>query len=236
VGDEYDLLYPSEAFETETAVTVLAALAHAHGGKSAIEFGIGTGRIALGLHRLGLAVSGIDGSERMVAQLRRKPQGASIPVWIGDFRSTCIGETAAVVVLVFNGIFHPSGRAAQLEIFRNAARHLLTGGFFVVETLVLGDRQQNGQWSISPRYVGRDHVELQALRFDSSSRRLERNLIHIRPQGLRVIPTADIYVSPQELDELAEATGFQLADRRASWSGKPFEDTSPRQVSVYQLR
>lgn len=60
VGDEYDLLYPSEAFETETAVTVLAALAHDHGDKSVIEFGIGTGRIALGLHRLGLAVSGID--------------------------------------------------------------------------------------------------------------------------------------------------------------------------------
>ena len=51
-------------------VDFLAALA---GEGAALEFGIGTGRVALPLAERGVRVQGIDLSEAMVAKLRQKP-------------------------------------------------------------------------------------------------------------------------------------------------------------------
>ena len=65
-----------EAAVVEATTDFLAELA---GGGVALELGIGTGRIALPLAERGVAVSGIDLSEAMVARMRAKPGGDRIP-------------------------------------------------------------------------------------------------------------------------------------------------------------
>src|SRR5881398_1724211 len=82
----------------EPAVDLLAELA---GGGRALEFGIGTGRIALPLSRRGVPVHGIDLSRAMVARLRAKPGGDAIGVTIGDFATTRVDGTFSVAYLVF---------------------------------------------------------------------------------------------------------------------------------------
>ena len=57
---------------------------------SALELGIGTGRIALPLAKRGIRVNGIDLSEAMVARLRSKPGAEEIGVSIGDFATTTV--------------------------------------------------------------------------------------------------------------------------------------------------
>ena len=69
----------------EPAVDFLADLA---GEGRALEFAIGTGRIALPLAQRGVAVHGIDMSNAMVARMRAKPGGEDIDVTIGDFSTT----------------------------------------------------------------------------------------------------------------------------------------------------
>jgi 2-polyprenyl-3-methyl-5-hydroxy-6-metoxy-1,4-benzoquinol methylase len=54
----------------DTAIDVLAELA---GRGKALEFGIGTGRIALPLAARGVSVYGIDLSQPMVARMRANP-------------------------------------------------------------------------------------------------------------------------------------------------------------------
>src|SRR5919202_1581128 len=54
----------------EPAVATLAELA---GDGAALEFAIGTGRIALPLAQKGVPVTGIDSSQAMLDQLRAKP-------------------------------------------------------------------------------------------------------------------------------------------------------------------
>jgi len=218
-------------------VARLAGLAMARPECSVLEFGIGTGRLALPLHRMGVQVAGIDGSERMVAQLRTKPHGEDIDVVIGDYRDARVGDaTFSVVVLAFNGIFDPRGLTVQLDIFRNAARHLAMGGCFVVESWVMTDAQRNGSWSVLPRYVGAEHVELQMARFDLSRNTIERTLVHLRSHGSEFVTVTDTYASPGELDVMAEVTGFQRVARYGHWDGSEFTVTSANQVSVYVRR
>src|SRR5438093_13038132 len=87
----------------EPAVDFLAALA---GDGAALELGIGTGRVAVPLAARGVEVHGIDLSEAMVAQLRAKPAAADIGVTMGDFATTKVDRTFALVYLVCNTIMN----------------------------------------------------------------------------------------------------------------------------------
>jgi SAM-dependent methyltransferase len=236
VGAEYDLLYPGAYFETEAAVAALAALVRSvpAGSGSILEFGIGTGRLALPLLDHGFVVAGIDASEVMLAQLRAKPRGEEIDIVMGDFACERVPGLFSVVVLALNGITDPSTRDAQLACFRNARRHLEPGGSFVVETYVLHSEQLDGDWSIWPRLVQHEHVELQLSRYDPATSFLERTLVHLRPDGVRVIAVKDNYAWPGELDLMARAAGLQLRSRHAGWMGEAFDASSRQHVSIYE--
>ncbi|AEW99236.1 hypothetical protein SCATT_p10430 (plasmid) [Streptantibioticus cattleyicolor NRRL 8057 = DSM 46488] len=60
----------AETFRPEAVEPVAGVLAELAGDGRALEFGVGTGRIALPLARRGVAVHGIDLSRAMVARLR----------------------------------------------------------------------------------------------------------------------------------------------------------------------
>ena len=114
----------------EPAVDFLAGLA---GDGAALELGIGTGRIALPLAARGVPVHGIELSKAMAAKLKAKPGGENIGVTIGDFSTATAEGTFALAYLVFNTIGNLTTQEAQVECFRNVARHLAPGGFFVIE-------------------------------------------------------------------------------------------------------
>src|SRR5215216_7961791 len=85
----------------EPVVDLLADLAF---DGTALELGIGTGRIALPLSQRGVRVHGIDLSEAMVARLRAKPGAERIGVTVGDFATTRVDGRFSVAYLVFNTI------------------------------------------------------------------------------------------------------------------------------------
>src|SRR4051794_16749084 len=57
-------------------------------GGRALEFAIGTGRVAVPLAGRGVPVTGIELSGDMVAQLRTKVDAATIPVVLGDMAAS----------------------------------------------------------------------------------------------------------------------------------------------------
>jgi SAM-dependent methyltransferase len=120
-------------YAPEVIDPVVGFLAGPAGDGRALEFGIGTGRIALPLAERGVPVHGIDLSKAMVARLRAKPGAAGIGVTIGDFATTTVEGSFTLVYLVFNTINNLTTQAAQVACFRNAAAHLEPGGCFVIE-------------------------------------------------------------------------------------------------------
>ena len=94
------------------------------GDGAALEFAIGTGRIALPLAERGVRVAGIDNSEAMVARLRAKPGAEAIDATVGDFATTRVDGEFSLVYLVFNTIFNLVTQDAQVACFENAAAHL----------------------------------------------------------------------------------------------------------------
>ena len=108
----------------EPTVDLLTRLA---GSGRALELGVGTGRLAIPLARRGVPVHGIDLSTEAIARLRGKPGGDQVDVTIGDFATTRVEGSFALVYLVFNTIMNLVTQDAQVDCFRNAAAHLAPG-------------------------------------------------------------------------------------------------------------
>ena len=87
IAEHYKTLWP-ELFEPAVLTSTVDFLAQLSDGGSALELGIGTGRIALPLSQRGVRVRGIELSPAMVTQLQAQPGGASIEVTIGDIATT----------------------------------------------------------------------------------------------------------------------------------------------------
>ena len=117
----------------EPAVSFLADLA---GDGRALELGIGTGRLALPLHRRGIRVDGIELSAAMVEQLHAHPGSADIDVTIGDFSTTKVHGLFTLAYLVRNTIMNLTTQDAEVDCFLNVASHLEPGGCFVIEVVV----------------------------------------------------------------------------------------------------
>jgi SAM-dependent methyltransferase len=205
-----------------TTADFLAPLAS--GG--ALEFAIGTGRIALPLARRGVRVAGIDLSSDMVAQLRKKPSGDEIPVAIGDYATTKVDGTFSLVYLVFNSINNQTTQEAQVASFENAAAHLVPGGCFVVE-LGLGSGAPLQVFDLSDTHVGVDEYNpatqrLVSHHFTLDNGRWERVSVPFRS------------VAPGELDLMARLAGMLLRERWSGWNREPFTSDSRKHVSVWE--
>ena len=111
-------------------------LAHLAGDGAALEFAVGTGRVAVPLVARGVPVTGIELSPPVVAQLRRTVDEAALPVAVGDTTTTVVEGTFSLVHLVWNSISNLRTQAEPVACSGNAARHLAPGGRFVVELRV----------------------------------------------------------------------------------------------------
>jgi len=121
----------------EATVDCLVELAD---GGAAMEFAIGTGRVAVPLAARGVPVAGIELSADMLDVLRSKPEASDITAVEGDMAVTFVEGEFSLVYLVFNTIQNLTTQDEQVACFENAARHLRPGGRFVIETSVPGSR------------------------------------------------------------------------------------------------
>jgi hypothetical protein len=213
----------------EPAVDVLSALA---GGGRALEFAIGTGRIALPLAARGVDVCGIDLAPAMVERLREKPGGRDLSATIGDFASARVEGTFRLVYLVFNTIGNLITQDDQVACFSNAAIHLESGGCFVIEVGVPEVRR------LPP---GERHVVFHADgeswgidEYDAASQALVSHHFRREGGGLRHRAIPFRYVWPGELDLMARIAGLTLESRWADWHRQPFDHESTSHVSVWR--
>ncbi len=230
VAEDYDStsmdMYDSQVLEP--TVDFLAATAQ---GGAVLEFGIGTGRVALPLARRGLAVSGIDLSADMLAQFQRKPGADSIVTMVGDFATTTMPGRFALVYLIYNTISNLTTQTEQVACVRNAARHLAPGGRFVIELWVPDLRRfPHGlpafPFMVTPSHLGFDEI-------DTATQQGVSRHYFINGDHATRFDTPYRYVWPSELDLMAQLAGLTFEERWADWDRSPFTSDSSKHVSVW---
>jgi len=219
-------------FEPQVLDPTVDLLAELAGPGPVLEFAIGTGRVAIPLAARGLSVTGLECSQPMIDVLHEK--APELPVIPGDMASTLVSGSFSLVYLVFNTIGNLRTQAEQVECFRNAARHLLPGGRFVVEVGVpslrrLPPGQAAVPFDLSERHLGFDTYDLvtqQAISHHFT--RQADGSYHRGTHNFRC-------VWPSELDLMAQLAGMELESRYAGWSREPFTGESESHVSIWRL-
>jgi SAM-dependent methyltransferase len=238
--DDVELLNSTPA-TVGPAVRKLCALNDAAGGGPVLEFAIGTGRIALPLRERGVEVHGIELSQDMVTQMRRKPGGDDVPVVIGDMATARVpgAGSFSLVYLVYNTISNLLDQSEQVECFANAAAHLRPGGLFVIELFIPQIRRTPPGVTSAAFDVSEEHVGFDV--FDFANQRLTSQ--HYWPRARQDRAGAAMashasqhrYAWPAELDLMARLAGMVPYARWEDWSDAPFTGESTQHVSVWQL-
>ena len=221
-------------FSPQVLDPTVNSLARLAGAGRALEFAIGTGRVAVPLRQKGIPVVGIENAPAMIAQLRQKADEATIPVVLGDMATATAPGQFALVFLVYNTLSNLLTQAEQVACFRNAARHLTAGGRFVIELWVpelrkLPPGTDAVVWQSEQDCIGLDTYDV-----------LEQQVVshHVRfgeGKQASVFRSPHRYVWPAELDLMGQLAGFELESRHADWAGSPFTADSRSHVSVYRM-
>jgi SAM-dependent methyltransferase len=231
VAQRMEALWP-ELFDPEFVNPSVDFLVDAARGGSALEFGIGTGRVALPLSERGVRVHGIELSAPMVAELRTRPGAGEIGVTVGDFATANVGETFALVYLLRNTITNLTTQEEQVECLRNAAAHLEPGGCFVIENYVPELRRlppgvTTHVFVATPTHVGVGDYDF--------VRQIEVSRHWWLLDGeLRTFSSPHRYLWPGELDLMARMAGLTLRERWSDWHREPFTNESRSHISVWE--
>ena len=109
---------------------------------SVLELGVGSGRIALPAVRKGASVTGVDLSETMIEQAKKrraklpKSKREAFKLHHGDMRQLDLGQTYDLITIPFNAFMHMYTLEDVDGCLTCVAKHLAEGGRLILDVLI----------------------------------------------------------------------------------------------------
>lgn len=226
----YDDLFESR----DDPAVVSDVLLELAGDGRVLEFGVGTGRMALPLAARGVEVHGVDSSPAMLERLRQKPGGNHVQTTLGDITDVCVSGSFSVVVIGFSTIFLLGSQDRQISCFANAAKHVERGGLVVVEAFVPDHSRWTRGQQVSVARMDDDIVELHVGVHDAAIQQITTQHVVLSRSGVDFRPNHLRYAWPSELDLMARLAGLRLKERWSTWGRDPYTAESGSHISVYE--
>ncbi len=225
------------------------------GGRT-LELGCGTGRVLMPTAAAGCAITGLDRSEFMLAQCRRKvagqPQDVQRRVRLvqGDMTDFDTGETYSLVTIPFRSFQHLVTADEQKACLRGIHRHLAAGGRLVID--VFNPRLDR---LYDPKYTEeKEDVPEVALPDGRRFRRTSRTAAFHRDQQYNDIEITYHVTHPDgrtertvqafpmrycfryEMEHLLELCGFRVIDLFGNFERSAYSSDSPEMVFAARKR
>jgi SAM-dependent methyltransferase len=216
------------------------ALAKREGGPI-VEWGAGTGRLAVPLATAGFEVTAVELSERMVEEGRKK--GGTVEWVHGDMKSAKLARRYKLAVCAFNAFLCLPSVDEALAFLRNAREHLVPGGLLVIEVSAFSPEelaQERGGSELRHDFTRElpdgklDRFSVS--RYDAASQLLRMRLfyeLHAASGELKEKRAHDLNIRVTWRDELAlmlRLTGLQAEAVYGGFEGEPFTAESDQLI------
>ncbi len=233
-GPEYASMY-DQLFDDRHNVEIVAdRLQELAGAGPVLEFGVGTGRLALPLARRGVAVTGVDNAAAMLDLLRAKVTTEPVTGLLGSMVDGSFGGPYSLVFVVFTSIYLVGEQADQVATFRNAARHLRIGGHFLVEGFSHNRSRFPGNQQIDVEHLANDEVGLRLGLLDPAAQVIRSLHLTLDSSSTRFRPDRYRFIYPSEMDLMGQLAGMRLVSRWSDWGKGQFDGSSNYQIVVYE--
>jgi SAM-dependent methyltransferase len=237
LADLYDLEY-SHSYD----VTLWLALAGREGGPI-VEWGAGTGRIAIPLAEAGFDVTAVELSERMIDEGRKK--GAKVEWVHADMKSAKLEQRYNVAVCAFNSFLCLLDVDGALTYLRNAREHLEPGGLLGIEVSAFSPEElaeEPGGPELRHDFTrelpdGRlDRFSIS--RYDAASQLLRMRLFYElygtsgELEDRRAHDLTIRVVGRAELELMLRLAGFEVEAVYGGFEGEPFTSASDHLIAL----
>jgi SAM-dependent methyltransferase len=230
-ADVYDDWY-QDISDVDATINLLTELAADFAPLPVLELGVGTGRLAIPLAARGIEVVGLDASAAMLAKLAQNDPTCSVLAVRGDMVDDQPAGPFSLIFVAFNTFFNLLTEARQRSCFEAVAERLVPGGSFVIEAFVPEPQLDS---SVGVRSMTVDSVVLSVTTHDAQSQTVQGQYISLsESDGVRMRPWVIRYTTVQQLDAMADVSGFRLAERWEDAERAPFTADSQRHVSLYR--
>lgn len=237
-ADFYDRIFPRDD-SAERAARWLAKQ-HIGGGLPAVEFGVGTGRIALPLAALAGDVVGIDSAPEMLDRLREELRANPAPV-VAVHANMCgysDDRPHGLVYCVLGTFSMLLSEHQQQEAMDAFARSAAPGASVVVEThnaaLVEAIHDGRVRDSYFVRYPGRDTGLLSYSTLDVNRRLWHLSHVWFDDGRARIADELSRLTTTDEIDAYAQRAGLERVGHYGGWSGEPFTGEQPMVICHYR--
>ncbi len=236
-ADVYDAWY-GDLGDLDAVVDAVATAAELVDG-AVLELGVGTGRIAIPLAARGFEVVGVDASAAMVDQLVAKPGSGEVETHLVDLRDVGTIPHAArfgVVFAAFNTLLNLATADDRRRCFDGLVEVMAPDGRLAIEAVVPGPDPDGIEDHVEIRTMATDRLVLTISRRDPAAATVSGHHVELTDGApVRLRPWQLGYLSPEQLDAEAAASGLSLERRSAGWDGAAFDGTSGSHVSWYHL-
>jgi SAM-dependent methyltransferase len=189
-------------------------------GGPVIELGVGTGRIALPIARAGIAVIGIDSSERMLEVCRRRARRMGVEdrldLRLGDLRDPPVDSRTSLVLCPFRSYLHLPTDADRRAALEAAWRLLEPGGRLVFDVFA---PSRDDVAKTHDRWLEREPGIFERAVWDEGSRTL---LLSVRSGDDE--ETFELHwLSAPEWSRLLDVAGFQVEALYGWFDSRPYD-------------
>ena len=202
-------------------------------GSPLVEWGAGTGRLALPLAGEGFGVTAVEISRPMAERGRAK--GGGVEWVVGDMRGLELERRYRLAICGFNSFLCLLTVDGALAFLRNAHRHLEPGGLLGIEVSAFSTAELAGGSQIQhdlTRQTRSGRLErFSATRYDPATRRMEMMLFYeLYEEGSMIRKSAhDLCIRVTHRDELElmlRLAGFGVEAVYGGFEGETFDSYS----------
>ena len=202
-----------------------------------IEWGAGTGRIAIPLAAAGHDVTAVELSTKMVERGEKK--GGSVEWVVGDMRSASPGRRYGLAVCAFNSFLCLKSVDDALVFLNNAYEHLMPGGLLGIEVSAFSPEElvdppggPGLRYDFTRELPDGRLDRFSVSHYDAATQLMQMHLFYERYgasgelESRRAHDLTIRVVGRSELDLLLQTAGFEVEAVYGGFEGEPFTSTT----------
>ncbi len=214
-------------------------------GQSALELGVGTGRVAIALAQAGIKVAGLDNSIHMLKVAGEKLEKElpavrkNVTLKRGDMRKFELGQSFPLIIIPASTFDHNNTIEKQQQTLSCVHKHLQENGSFAFDLEAVTPETPPASWWIDRKQTKNDELVVRSIftRRNMATRTCSLDLFFDVYNNGKLLERFHEYgevaiISKDQITRLLSEQGFKVEAVYGDFQKSNYQQTSPRMVLV----